>query len=196
MPDVAAGLVRIVVMIICKRGGLEGVHWPVVFAAEVSHIRSELAARILPTPIPGDIMPIKLRKLLPGGVVAGVVLILLNVAAQFVLGDRIEREMNAWMPGSVDKVTMSAAIIVAGILMKMLIGIVLVWFYATARARYGAGPRTACYTAIGIWILAAIFFSDFPMMGMMSVQTYALLELLQLVSLITATLVGAKIYSE
>ncbi len=141
-------------------------------------------------------MPINARKLFIGGLVSGAVLVVLNIVAQFALGNRLEHEMNAWIPDSANKVSMSAAVIVASILMKLVIGIILVWFYATARVRYGEGPRSACYVAIAIWILGAIFFSDFPIIGMMSILTYALLEIFQLFSLIIATLVGARIYSE
>jgi hypothetical protein len=136
------------------------------------------------------------KKVIIGGLVAGVVIILLNILAQFVLGDRIQNEMNAGMPGSADSMTMSVAAVAAGIVMKFIIGIILVWLYAAVRPRFGPGPRTAFYIAVCVWILGAIFFSDFLLLGMMSILSYVILEVMQFLSFIVATLVGAWIYTE
>lgn len=100
------------------------------------------------------------------------------------------------MPGSTDRMNLSGAAIATGIVMKFIIGIILVWFYAAVRPRFGAGPRTAAYVAICVWILGAIFFSDFPLMGMISVLSYVILEVMQFLSFLVATLVGARIYTE
>jgi uncharacterized membrane protein len=141
-------------------------------------------------------MPLNTRKVITGGLVAGIVIIILNVLAQFVLGERVQQEMDAWMPGSADGMTMSVAAIAAGIIMKFIIGIILVWLYAAIRPRFGPGPRTASYVAVCVWILGAIFFSDFPLMGMISVLSYVILEVMQFLSFLVATLVGARIYTE
>ncbi len=141
-------------------------------------------------------MAINSRKVLTGGLSAGLVLIVFNILAQFVLTGRVQHEMNAWIPGSADRITMGAGPIAAGIILKFVIGILLVWIYAAIRPRMGPGPRTASYAAIFVWTLGAIFFSDFPMMGMMSVLTYAILEMIQLVAFVSAIWVGARSYSE
>ncbi len=141
-------------------------------------------------------MSINPRRVLTGGFLAGVVIIIFNILAQFVIMDRVQREMNAWTPGSADRMAMGAGAIAAGIMMKLAIGIILTWFYAAIRPRFGPGPRTASYVAITVWILGAIFFSDFPLLGMMSATSYALLEIMQLVTFLIATFVGARIYSE
>lgn len=141
-------------------------------------------------------MSLNLRKVITGGLLAGFVIIILNILAQLVLMDRVLREMNTWIPGSADRMSMGAGAIAAGIIMKFVIGIILVWLYAAIRPRFGPGPRTASYVALTIWILGAIFFSDFPLMGMMSGASYALLEIMQLVTLLIATLVGAWTYAE
>jgi hypothetical protein len=141
-------------------------------------------------------MSINIRKVITGGLLAGVTIIIFNILGQFVLMDRIQHEMNTWIPGSVDRMNMGTGAIAVGIIMKFVIGIILIWFYAAIRPRFGSGPRTASYVAITVWILGAIFFSDFPLMGMISVASYALLEIMQLVTFLIATLVGASIYSE
>ncbi len=139
-------------------------------------------------------MRINVRKLLMGGLVAGVVLVICNVLAQFVLVDRVRGEMNAWVPGLADRLSMGGGVVVAGIVLKLIIGILLVWLSAVLRPRFGSSARTASYGAVFVWILGGIFFSDYVMMGMMSGLTYAMVEILQLLSLLIAGWVGARIY--
>lgn len=141
-------------------------------------------------------MPLNIRKVIIGGLVAGIVIIILNILVQFILGDRVQHEMNAWMPGSADRMNMSGAAIAVGIAMKFIIGIILVWIYAAVCPRFGSGARTAAYVAVCVWILGAIFFSDFPLMGMISVLSYVIIEAMQFFSLLVATLVGARVYTE
>ncbi len=56
-----------------------------------------------------------------GGVVAGTIIIILNILAQVVLGERVQHEMNAWLPGSADRMNLSVAALAAGIIMKFII---------------------------------------------------------------------------
>ncbi len=141
-------------------------------------------------------MTINVRKLLTGGITAGAVMIVFNILAQLVLVDRLRNEMNAWSPGSADQIRMGGEALVAGVIMKLVIGIMLVWLYAALRPRFGPGIRTASYVAIFVWILGGIFFSDYLLMGMMSGVTYGMIEIIQLVALLVAVWVGARIYSE
>ena len=141
-------------------------------------------------------MSFNIRKVIIGGLLAGVVILIFNTLAQFMLMDRVQRDMNTWIQGSADRISTGAGSIAAGIIMKFAIGIILIWLYAAIRPCFGPGPRTASYVAIVVWILGAIFFSDFPLMGMMSVSSYILLEIIQLASLLIGTLAGARFYSE
>lgn len=141
-------------------------------------------------------MPMNFKKVLIGGLVAGIVLIVANVLATVVLGNRVQEDMNAWIPGSGDRITPSGVAIGAGIIFKLVIGIVIVWLYAAIRPRFGPGPRTASYAAIAVWILGAIFFSDYLMVGMMSAGSYIILEAVQLLGFLLAAWTGARMYSE
>jgi hypothetical protein len=47
-----------------------------------------------------------------------------------------------------------------------------------------------------VWLLGPIFFSDFPLTGMISWSTYALLEALQLSAFLAAAWAGAWLYRE
>ncbi len=141
-------------------------------------------------------MAFNTRKVVTGGVLAGAVLVVVSILAQLALVDRARSEMNSWVPGSADRIGTSVGVVAAGVAMKLIIGMTLVWLYAAIRPRFGPGVRTACYAAIPVWILGAIFFSDFPMMGMMSGATYAMLEFFQLVGLLIAAWIGTRTYSE
>lgn len=139
---------------------------------------------------------INVARTLTGGLLAGVVIIVLNVVAQLVLSERVQHEMNAWLPDAAEHMQASGAAAAAGIVMKLVIGVILVWLYAAARPRLGPGPKTASLIALTVWLLAAIFFSDFPLTGMISWTTYALLEAIQLLAFLAAAWVGAALYRE
>jgi len=141
-------------------------------------------------------MSINWKKVLAGGVIAGVILIILNSLAQFVLMGRFQQEMNSWIPGATEHMATGAGVVAVGLILKFVLGTLLVWLYAAIRPRFGAGPRTALYAAVFVWMLVAIFFSDIPMIGMMSVVTYAMLEVMQLAALFIAVWAGARAYSE
>ena len=141
-------------------------------------------------------MTINFKRVLGGGLAAGIVLIVVNTLAQFVLGNRMQQDMNAWFPGSAERITMSGFAIGAGIILKFVIGVLLVWFYAAIRPRFGPGLRTASYGAFFVWILGAVFFSDYLFIGMMSAATYIIVEVIQLLAFLLATWTGARIYSE
>lgn len=141
-------------------------------------------------------MAINSKRVLSGGLVAGFVLIVINVLAQLILGNRIQEDMNAWAPASAERVTMSSLTVVAGIILKFVIGVCLVWLYAAIRPRFGPGFRAASFAAVFVWILGAIYFSDYLMIGMMSAATYIILEIVQLLGLVIAVWTGTRIYSE
>ncbi len=141
-------------------------------------------------------MTINFKRVLIGGLAAGVVLIIINLLAQVCLGNRIQQDMNAWVPGLAERIHMTTFAITAGIILKLAIGVLLVWFYAAIRPQFGPGPRTASYSALFVWILGAIFFSDYLMIGMMSAGTYIIIEVIQLLGFLIAVWIGARIYSE
>ena len=140
---------------------------------------------------------LNIARIVTGGVLAGLVLIAVNAAAQFVLGQRVADDMNRWMPGAAARMEPAGPTVVAiGVIMKILIGTILVWLYAVARPALGRGPTAASRIAFVVWLLGAIFFSDFPLTGMSSWTTYAIVEALQLVAFLAAAWVAAWHYRE
>lgn len=138
---------------------------------------------------------LNLVRILTGGLLAGLVIIVVNVAAQLVLGQRVQDEMNRWMPGAAARMAPTGPMAVAlGLIMKVVIGAVLAWLYAVVRLAFEGAGTAAFLSAFAVWVLGAIFFSDFPLTGMISWTTYAFLEMLQLAAFLAAAGVAAWHY--
>jgi len=76
-------------------------------------------------------------------------------------------------------------------------GIVVIWLYAAARTRYGAGAKTAVLIAIAVWIIAyAIPDVGMAGEGFFSPHLMCLEAVVGLVEVIVATVAGAALYTE
>ena len=141
-------------------------------------------------------MAINTRKVVLGGVAAAVVMIVINILSQLMLMDRMRREVNAFAPGATERMSMGPGMIATRVIMTLVLGTMLVWFYAAIRPRFGPGARTAAYVAIFMWIFGSLLYADYLFIGMMSAATWSLFAIIQLVNLWIATWVGARIYTE
>ncbi len=140
-------------------------------------------------------MAINTKKVLLGGVVAGVVLNVIDFVVQYILGARMKAESDAFKPGMADAM-MTGSAIATSVAMDLVLGIALVWTYAAIRPRFGPGPSTAMYAGLLFWVLASIFFSGFMHMGMMSTGLWWSFAFLGLVNFLLSAWAGAKVYSE
>jgi hypothetical protein len=141
-------------------------------------------------------MAINTQKVVVGGIVAGVVMIVIGfVSNVFILGARMKAESDAFKPGLADQMMQGPAII-TNIVMDLILGIALVWTYAAIRPRFGPGLKTATYVAVLFWILASIFYSGYMHMGMMSAGLWWSFAFVGLVSFLLSAWAGAKFYSE
>lgn len=141
-------------------------------------------------------MAMNTNKILLGGVVAGVVMNVIDfVINKFILGARMMAESNAFKPGMADQM-MGASTMASYIIMDLVLGILLVWTYAAIRPRFGPGMKTATYVALLFWALAGIFLSGYLHMGMMSQGLWFAFALFGLVNFLVSAWVGAKLYTE
>ncbi len=141
-------------------------------------------------------MAINTKKVLIGGIAAGVVMNVIDfVSYTFILGARMKAESDAFKPGMADQMMTTPAMI-TNIVMDFILGIALVWTYAAIRPRFGPGGRTAAYAAILFWILAGIFLSGYMHMGMMSSGLWWTFAFLGLVNFLASGYVGARVYTE
>jgi hypothetical protein len=141
-------------------------------------------------------MAINTQKVVVGGIVAGVVMIVIDfISNMFILGARMKAESDAFKPGLADQMMQGPAMI-TNIVMNLILGIALVWTYAAIRPRFGPGLKTATYVAVLFWILAGIFYSGYMHMGMMSAGLWWSFAFVGLVNFLLSAWAGAKFYSE
>jgi hypothetical protein len=141
-------------------------------------------------------MAINTQKVLIGGIVAGVVMNVVDfVSNMFIVGARMKAETDAFKPGLTDQMNKGSTMI-SYIVMDFVLGILLVWTYAAIRPRFGPGLRTATYVAVLFWILAGIFYSGYLHMGMTSAGLWWTLAFVGLVNFFLSAWAGAKVYSE
>lgn len=141
-------------------------------------------------------MAINTKKVLIGGIVAGVVLNAIDFFANgYLLAARMKAETDAFKPGLSEQM-MEGSAIVGYIVMDFILGFALVWTYAAIRPRFGPGIRTASYAALLFWILTMIFVSGYMHMGMMSAGLWWTFAFIGLVNYLLSAWAGAKFYTE
>jgi hypothetical protein len=141
-------------------------------------------------------MAINTQKVVVGGIVAGVVMIVIDfISNMFILGARMKAESDAFKPGLADQMMQGPAII-TNVVMSLILGIALVWTYAAIRPRFGPGLKTATYVAVLFWILASIFYSGYMHMGMMSAGLWWSFAFVGLINFLLSAWAGARVYSE
>ncbi|HEU4996240.1 MAG TPA: hypothetical protein VFT29_15595 [Gemmatimonadaceae bacterium] len=141
-------------------------------------------------------MAINTSKVVVGGLAAGVAMNVIGFLGNGVLlGQRMRNELEAAAPTLAGK-GMSGTIIATQVIMQFVIGILLVWLYAAMRPRFGPGTKTAAFAALVIWICGFLFYLDWLFLGMMRPGTYAMVSILQFVSLMVGAWVGGMLYKE
>jgi len=141
-------------------------------------------------------MPINTKKVLVGGLVAGVIINIIDfVANTFILGARMKAESDAFKPGMSDAM-MAGNAVISYVIMDLVLGFALIWTYAAFRPRFGAGARTATYVAVLFWLLALIFTAGYRQMGIMSSGLWWSFAFIGLVNFLIAAWAGAAVYSE
>jgi hypothetical protein len=136
---------------------------------------------------------INLTKVIVGGLVAGLVL---NVFDFLVYGVWLKNDMNAALT-ALNKPAMSTNMIMWFVFLDFLFGIWLVWLYAAIRPRFGAGPKTAVYAGLAMWVLFGLLhnLSEAPM-GLFPMRLSVITTVAALIEWPIAGVAGAKLYSE
>ena len=141
-------------------------------------------------------MAMNTKKIIVGGLAAGVVLNIIDYLTYGVLfADRMKSEMDAFKPGLSDMMAGGRSIMMA-VVTDFVVGLLLVWTYAAIRPRFGPGPSTAAAAAVLFWLFASLLNAGYLHMGMMSMGTWWTLAIIWLVNLLLAAFIGAKLYTE
>ena len=141
-------------------------------------------------------MAMNTKKILVGGLAAGLVLNIIDFLSYGVLlADRMKAEVDAFKPGLSDMMGQGNSIIMS-VVTDFVVGLLLVWTYAAIRPRFGPGPSTAAAAAVLFWFLGSLFNAGYLHMGMMSMGTWWTLAIIWLVNLLLAAFIGGKLYTE
>lgn len=137
-------------------------------------------------------MKINLCRVIRGGLVAGLLIILSAATMVPVVGD----EMNMAL-ARFNLPPLSPAAMVYFTFVSISMGILLVWLYAALIPRFSAGPKTALIAAFIIWFIgnllpnvANVFY------GFMPVKLTIIGIVWGLAELVIGSLVGTRLYRE
>jgi hypothetical protein len=136
---------------------------------------------------------INMQKVIIGGLIAGVVL---NVVDTVVYGVVLKNQIAAAM-AALNKPAMSNAQIPWFVFLDFVCGIFLVWLYAAIRPRFGAGPATAVKAGLIGWFAIGLINALF--MWHLAIYPHGFTITTLVIYLIEAPLavvVGAKFYTE
>jgi hypothetical protein len=135
------------------------------------------------------------KRLLVAGAVAGVVMNVIDFAANYITGASLYRDLMAVNPALWENINRSA-IQPVYYFIDFILAFVIVWFYVAIRPRYGAGPATALRAAAAIWLFGAAQWYLFVLMGLLSHPTFGIGSLVSAVNFAATALVGGKLYRE
>jgi hypothetical protein len=130
---------------------------------------------------------------LMGGIAAGILVWLIEGAgALFYMGD-----METALAAHNLSMEMSAGVWVQTIVVSLIVGLALVFFYAAARPRFGPGPKTATLMAVVFWVSSYLLsLIGYGMIGLYPTTMLTLWGLIGLIELILAANLGGWIYRE
>lgn len=136
---------------------------------------------------------INIQRVVLGGLLAGVVL---NVIDYVLYGVILKSDFDSALQ-ALGKPAMGGSMIAVFVFLDFLFGIFLVWLYAAIRPRFGAGPRTAVFAGLTMWVLYGLLHavSEAPL-GLFPTRLYVIGSVVALVQYPLAALAGARPYTE
>ena len=138
---------------------------------------------------------INIRRVILGGLLAGVVLDILGFLVDGVILDP------QWAAGlqALGKPPEPTGSQIAGfIIIGLAYGILTIWLYAAIRPRYGAGPKTAVYAGLAAWAIGALLpnVAFMAVDGLFPSNLTTLTTAAAIVESVAAALAGAALYQE
>jgi hypothetical protein len=137
---------------------------------------------------------INIGRVILGGLVAGIVSDLLGYLVDGVL---LAQRWSDGM-GALARPDLSSNQIVWFNLLGLATGIALIWIYAAIRPRFGAGPRTAIYAGLAVWIVGVLIPNATFMVvaGLFSKHLALFTTSGALIEILAGALAGAALYKE
>jgi len=133
-------------------------------------------------------------KVVLGGLLAGVIIdVVEGILEGVILGPEWRQAMQAL--GHPLQETRTN--ITLHVLLGFAYGLVALWLYAAIRPRFGAGPKTALYAGLGVWVLGNLLPSvNWGPRGLVPGHLFAIAVAVGLVEIVVATEAGAWFYQE
>lgn len=136
---------------------------------------------------------INVGRWLAGGVAAGILIWLFEGAASMLYMGQMEAALAAHDLS----MEMSAGVFLVTIIVSLIVGLTMVFFYAAARPRFGPGPRTAVIVAVALWLGSyVVSLLGYGMLGLFPGGLLVMWAVVGLIELILASLLGGWIYRE
>jgi len=136
---------------------------------------------------------IRMRRVLAGGLVAGVVINVFEWLGSLLYME----EMLAALEVHDLSFETTPGMVVVSLFMGFVAGFVAVWFYAACRPRFGPGPGSAAKVAVflflGGYLLAIVGYS---FLGIFPTRLLTIWAGVALVEMVVATIAGAWVYRE
>ena len=128
-----------------------------------------------------------------GGIVAGIIIDIF----EYVLNGIVLRDQWNTIPTTHNLPMIGMNEIVIFNILGLVTGIAAVWAYAAMRPRFGAGPMTAVYVALLVWVVGYVIPNVFQTVsGLVPLNMMLTITVVGLVEIIVATVSGAYIYKE
>jgi hypothetical protein len=134
------------------------------------------------------------NRVLIGGIVAGLIIDVVEWLLQgVVLGSEWRQAMQELGRPVQETVGRMLFYVVLG----LVYGIMAAWAYASIRPRYGAGPKTALYAGLAVWLLGSFLptLTWLPM-GLFPGRLATIAVIVGLAEILVATQAGAWLYEE
>ena len=134
------------------------------------------------------------NRVILGGIVAGLIIDAFEWAANGVLLGAQWRQAMEDLGSPMEE---SSSKMLFYILLGFAYGIMTIAAYAAIRPRFGAGPKTAIWAGVGVWLLGYCLPTLMWMpMGLFPKRLMVMAMLIGLVEIMVATLAGAWVYQE
>ncbi len=141
-------------------------------------------------------MAMNTSKVLVGGIVAGIVLNVIDwLVYTKLIAAQMAAQMDAFKPG-LSAAMMSGNAITIYVITDFIYGLLIVWTYAAVRPRLGPGPRTAATVAGLFWLYGIFINSNMLISGMMNYNLFWMTSLITLITLIIGAVAGSALYTE
>jgi hypothetical protein len=134
-------------------------------------------------------------KVLVGGLVAGVVMNIIDMATgMLILMNDMKAELERLHLNPAAMESLSGA--VPWIVIDFLSGIIVVFTYAAMRPRFGPGPKTAVIAGLTLYLAVTVVLYGFTSIGLFTMSMFLKSSACALVSVLVSALAGSAVYKE